>query len=242
MAITTDFTECATDGAPASDPRTGRPDRHVINMPCWRAIAKKALTTALLVSLLPMGLFYTSLSLFGLRPAVLTAVGWYYAGVLVQLVRRKPVLAAGLLGAGLLSIRAVITFLTGSALVYFLQPVAGTIATATVFAASALAGRPALDRIAHEFCPFPAELSEELREARFFSRLSMLWSATYFLNAVGTVWLLVSSSLTGFIVIKSVAGPLITVCTIAVSYALFRIAVRHRNVRIRWAGPINATG
>ncbi len=235
--------ERSTDSAPTTDARPGwSTHRHVIDMPCRGAIAKKALTTALLVSLVPMALFYTSLSLFGLRPAVLAALGWYYGGVLWQVVRRKPVLAAGLLGAGLLSIRAVITLLTGSAVIYFLQPVAGTIATATVFAASALAGRPALDRIAHDFCPFPAELSAELRAARFFSRLSALWSAIYFVNAVGTLWLLVSSSLAGFIVVKSVVSPLLTVCTVGVSYVLFRIAVRHRNVRIRWSGSIPAKG
>jgi hypothetical protein len=214
------------------------PPRHVIVMPGWAAIAKRAGTTVLLVSLLPMGIFYTALTLWGLRPAVLTTVCWYYGGVLLQVVRRKPILAAGLLGAGLLSIRAVITFLTGSAMLFFLQPVAGTVATATIFAASALAGRPALDRIAHEFCPFPAELSVELRQARFFCRLSLVWSATYFINAVGTVWLLVSSSITGFIVLKSVLSPLITVLAVAVSYALFRLAVRHQNVRVRWAGPL----
>jgi hypothetical protein len=48
--------------------------------------------------------------------------------------------------------------------------VAGTVATAV--AASALAGRTILDRLAHEFCPFPAQLSAHLREQRFFSRLS----------------------------------------------------------------------
>jgi len=105
---------------------------NVIDMPGWRPIAKRALTTVSIVSLLPMAVFYLSMSAFGLRAAVLTTVGWYYAGLLLRLVRHKPVLAAAMLGAGLLSVRAVITFLTGSAFVYFLQPVAGTIATATI--------------------------------------------------------------------------------------------------------------
>lgn len=207
----------------------------IIEMPGWRPIAKRAGTTLVLVSLLPMAVFYTSLSLFGLRAAVLTTVGWYYAGLLLKVFRRKPVLAAAMLGAGLLSIRAVITFLTGSAFLYFLQPVAGTVATATVFAASALAGRPVLDRLAHEFCPFPAEVSARLRKARFFSWLSAVWSATYFINAVGTVWLLVNSSLTGFIVVKSVLSPLLVVAAIGASYVVFRRTVRHQNVTIRWA-------
>lgn len=208
---------------------------YVIEMPGWRPIAKRVGTTLLLVSLLPMAVFYTAMSLFGVRTAVLATVGWYYAGMLLNLVRRKAVLAASLLGAGLLTIRAVVTFVTGSAFMYFLQPVAGTIATATFFAATALAGRPVLDRLAHEFCPFPHELSMRLREDRVFSRLSVVWSLNYFINAVGTVWLLTSSSLTGFIVLKSTLGPAVTVAAVGLSYLIFRFTVRHQNVSIRWA-------
>jgi len=203
-------------------------------MPGWRPIAKRACTTVVMVSLLPMAVFYTSLSLFGLRTAVLTTVGWYYAGLLLKVVRRKPVLAAAMVGAGLLSIRAVITFLTGSAFIYFLQPVAGTVATATVFAATALAGRPILDRLAHEFCPIPADTATRLRDARFFSRLSIVWSMTYFLNAAGTVWLLTTSSLTGFIVMKSVMSPVLVIAAIVATYLLFRRTVRGQNVVVRW--------
>jgi len=203
-------------------------------MPGWRPIAKRASTTVVMVSLLPMAVFYTSLSLFGLRTAVLTTVGWYYAGLLLKLLRRKPVLAATMVGAGLLSIRAVITFLTGSAFIYFLQPVAGTVATATVFAATALAGRPILDRLAHEFCPIPEDTATRLRDARFFSRLSIVWSMTYFLNAAGTVWLLTTSSLTGFIVMKSVMSPVLVIAAIVATYLLFRRTVRGQNVVVRW--------
>ena len=152
-------------GAPALRP--GRPTlirsagAYVIDMPGWRPIAKRVGTTLLLVSLLPMAVFYTTMSQFGLRTAVLAAVGWYYAGVVLNTVRRKPVLAASLLGAGLLSIRAVVTFVTGSAFMYFLQPVAGTVATATFFAATALAGRPVLDRLAHGVLSDPAGTLDE---------------------------------------------------------------------------------
>jgi hypothetical protein len=203
-------------------------------MPGWRPIAKHASTTVLMVSLLPMAVFYTSLSLFGLRAAVLATVGWYYAGLLLKVVRRKPVVGAALVGAGLLSIRTVITFLTGSAFIYFVQPVAGTVAVATAFAATALVGRPILDRLAHEFCPFPDDLSTRLRNARFFSRLSVVWSLVYFINAAGTMWLLINSSLTGFILLKSVLSPALVIAAVVVSYLVFRVTTRHQNIVIRW--------
>ena len=207
----------------------------IIDMPGWRPIARQVSTTLVLVSLLPMAVFYTTMSLFGLRVAALATVGLYYCGLLLKLMRHRPVLAAALLTAGLLSIRAAVMFLTDSAFVYFLQPVAGTVAVATAIAATALTGRPVLDRLAHEFCPFPADLSARLRNGRFFSRLSVVWSACYFINAAGTVWLLSTASLGGFLVLKSVLGPALTITAVAASYLYFRVTVRDQNVRIRWA-------
>jgi hypothetical protein len=99
------------------------------------------------VSLLPMAVFYISLSLFGLRIAALATVGLCYAGLLLSRARGKPVPTAALVTAGLSSVRAVVMFLTGSALIYFLQPVAGTLAVAALIGVTALVGRPVLDRL-----------------------------------------------------------------------------------------------
>jgi uncharacterized membrane protein len=219
--------------ADTASPTSGAPQ--VLELPGWRPIARRVATTLVTVSLLPMTVFYTSMSMFGLRFAALAALALCYAGLLVTAARGRPVLRAAMLTAGLLSVRAVIMFCTGSAFVYFLQPVAGTLAVATVFAATALAGRPVLDRLAHEFCPFPAELSAWLRKAKFFSRLSAVWSVTYLINAGGTVWLLTHASIGGFILLKSMLSPAVTVCAVLASYTIFRLTVRHQNVRIRWA-------
>jgi hypothetical protein len=207
----------------------------LIEMPGWRPIVRQVLTRTVLVSLLPMAVFYTTLSLYGVRTAALVTASLYYVGLLSRVLRRKPVLAAALLAAGLLALRTVIVFITGSAFIYFLQPVAGTIAVATAFAATALAGRPVLERLAHEFCPIAPDLSEQLRSAQFFSWLSLVWTLTYGVNAVGTVWLLTTSSLHGFIMIKAFLGPLLTATAALITYLLFRSTVRRRNLRISWA-------
>lgn len=214
---------------------------HVIDLPGWRPIVRQVFTTVALVSALPMAVFYIALSMYGLRAAALATVSLYYGALLLKVLRREPILAAALLTACLLSIRTVIMFLTGSAFIYFLQPVAGTVALATVIAASALAGRPILDRLAHEFCPFPAELSARLREQRFFSRLSAVWAMTYLINAVGTIWLLRSMSVGGFVVLKSVLGPALTISAVAVSLLDFRLAMRKQDVRVRWRQRTPAT-
>src|SRR4051794_17365482 len=177
--------------------------RTYIDMPGWRPILRRIMVNLALVTFIPMAVFYVFLAPFGLRAGVIAVVTWYYGLVLLNVVRRKPVLAAGLLGAGVISIRAVVTFITGSAFLFFLQPVAGTVFTATLIAATALAGRPILDRIAHDFCAFPPEMSARLRDNKFFFRISVLWSVVYFLNAAGTVWLLTNASLNHFMVLKS---------------------------------------
>lgn len=214
----------------------------VIDMPGWRPIVKRVFTTLALVSALPMIVFYTAYSLFGLRAAALATVSLYYGVLLLKVLRHKPILAAALLTAGLLSIRTVIMYVTGSSFIYFLQPVAGTVVVATVIAASALAGRPILDRLAHEFCPFPAELSTYLREQRFFARLSAVWSVAYFINAVGTIWLLRTMSVGKFVAVKSVLGPGMTVMAVAASLLYFHLAMRRQHVHIRWRQRVRIVG
>jgi intracellular septation protein A len=214
----------------------------IIDLPGWRPIARQVFTTLVLVSALPMTVFYLALSLYGLRAAALATVSLYYGALLVKVLRRKPILAAALLTAALLSIRTVVMFLTGSSFIYFLQPVAGTVALATVIAASALAGRPILDRLAHEFCPFPAELSTHLREQRFFSRLSAVWAVTYLINAVGTIWLLRTMSVGGFVVLKSFVGPALTITAVAASLLYFRVAMRNQQIHIRWRQRVAPAG
>ncbi|UQX88767.1 DUF3159 domain-containing protein [Jatrophihabitans telluris] len=214
-----------------------RPDtsaRHVVDMPGPAAIARRAFSTLLIASVLPMGVFYLTYAMSGLRAAVGVTVAWYYAGLLLRVLQRRPLLGAALLGAGLLTIRAVVMFWTGSAFLYFLQPVAGTVATATAIAITAMTGRPLIDRLAHDFCPFSPDLSERLRENRFFHYASALWTLTYFINAAGTVWLLSRSSIGGFLVMKSVLSPLLSATAVLLSYLTFRLLMRKENVVIRW--------
>jgi uncharacterized membrane protein len=214
---------------------TSAKSTQLIEMPGWRPILRQVMTRAAMVSLLPMTVFYMTLSLAGVRTAALVTALLYYVGLFSRIVRRKPVLAAAMFAAGLLGVRTVVVFCTGSAFLYFMQPVAGTLAVATTFAASCIAGRPILERFAHDFCPLTPELSAHLRSARYFTWLSLVWTLTYGLNAVGTVWLLTTASLHGFIMMKAVLGPLLTLTAAVASYLLFLLAMRQRNVSIRWA-------
>jgi Protein of unknown function (DUF3159) len=199
-----------------------------------RAIAKHAARTMLTASILPMALFYAVMATSGLRAAIIATVGWYYLGLVLRLVRRRPVIGAAALGAGLMTVRALVTFWTGSAFLFFLQPVAGTVATATMIAVTALAGRPLLERLFHDFVPVPPALSERLRAGRYFRYASLLWSGAYLLNAFGTVWLLSNASLGGFLLLKTLLSPLLTGATVGASYLLFRRVMASEGVHVRW--------
>jgi uncharacterized membrane protein len=211
--------------------------QHVIVLPGVREIFRKAGSTILVASILPAAVFYVTLSLTSLRVAVAVTLAWYYAGLLWTHARGKPLLAAAMLGAGLLTLRAVLAFWTNSSFLYFLQPVAGTVATATAFAVTALAGRPLLDRLVHDFCPLPAALSTRLRANHYFRWVSIVWTLAYLVNAVGTVWLLSTASLGGFLMLRAVLSPLLVATAVIASYVLFRVMMRKEDVQLTRRAP-----
>jgi len=209
-------------------------------LPGGRETARKAGSTVLTASLLPAAVFYLTLTLSTLRIAVAITLVWYYAGLLWMHLRGKPMLAAAMLGAGLLTLRAVLAFWTNSSFLYFLQPVAGTIATATAFSVTALAGRPLLDRLVHDFCPLPAALSSRLRANHYFRYVSLVWTLAYLVNAAGTVWLLSTSSIGGFLMLRALLSPLLVTVTVIVSYVLFRVMMRREGVHLTRRMPAPA--
>jgi hypothetical protein len=212
--------------------------RHVIDMAAPWHIVKHAGRTVLLASVLPMAAFYVALSAFGLTVAIAVTLAWYYGGLLARLLRRRPVVGAVLLGAGLMSVRAAVAIWAGSAFVFFLQPVAGTVATATSFALTALAGRPLIEKLAHDFVPMPAELTHTLRGSRFFGYTSLVWAGIYGINAAGTVWLLMYSSLSSFLLMKTLLSPVLTGIAIGVTYLVLRRTLRREGVHLRWRSAV----
>ena len=210
----------------------------VIHMTAPSHIARHAGRTVLLASVLPMAAFYLALSLFGLTVAIAVTLGWYYVGVLGRVLRRRPVVGAVLLGAGLMSVRAAVAIWTGSAFMFFLQPVAGTVATATAFALTALAGRPLIEKLAHDFVPMPPELARTLRGSKFFGHASFVWALIYVVNAVGTVWLLTYSSLGSFLLLKTLLSPVLTGIAVGMTYLALRRALRREGVYLRWNAAV----
>jgi hypothetical protein len=235
--VRADESDVITRSADTADTADTAAGCRFIDMAPPTTIARHAGRTVLIASVLPMAAFYAALSLAGLSAAITVTLAWYYGGLVLRLAKRRRVVGAVLLGAALMSVRAVVGLWTGSAFVFFLQPVAGTVATATALALTALAGRPLIERLAHDFVPVPPELSHQLRTSRFFDWTSLLWAVTYGVNAAGTVWLLSYSSLGSFLLLKTLLSPVLTGAAIGATYLVLRRTLRQRGLRLRWAQP-----
>jgi intracellular septation protein A len=191
-------------------------------MPRLAALARHAAPHLLETTLIPLGLFYGGLQLFGLWAALLAALVWSYTSLLRRLVTRRRVPGMLMLGIAGLTARTALALATGSAFLYFLQPTVGTGLVATVFVGSVLLGRPLALRLAADFLPLPEALLARDGVRRFFQQLSLLWAAVFLANAGISLWLLVSQSLATFLWSRTVASLALTGLAIAVSTWWFR--------------------
>ncbi|HZD73504.1 MAG TPA: VC0807 family protein [Actinomycetota bacterium] len=190
------------------------------------ALARHALPHLLEATLIPLGLFYGGLQLFGLWAALLAALVWSYTSLLRRVVLRRRVPGMLVLGIAGLTARTALALATGSAFLYFLQPTVGTGLVATLFLGSVLLGRPLALRLAADFLPLPEALLVRRGVRRFFQRVSLLWAAVFLANAGISLWLLVSQSLATFLWTRTVASLTLTGLAIVASTWWFRRCVR----------------
>lgn len=185
-------------------------------------------------AVVPFGLFYGFLAVFGLRGALIGALAWSHLCIARRLVRRQAVPGVLVLGSLVLTVRTIIGLLTGSAFLYFLQPAAATAAVGLAFLGSTLVGRPLVDRLARDFCPLDAELLGHPHVRRVFTQLSLLWAATMLVNAGLALWFLLTSSVQMFVVERTAATWLLTAVAIAASTLHFTRAMRRAGGVVRW--------
>jgi hypothetical protein len=215
---------------PAEDGQEGA----VLEMPATRVTLRHAVPVVVEAVIGPLVIFYPLLMLTGLRGALVGALCWSYAALIRRLRRGEPASALLLLGTLLLTIRTVISLVTGSAFLYFAQPLVGTIAIAVVLLASAVAGRPFTQRFAHDFCPIDPAILARPRIHRFFRQISVLWAATLLINSGLVLWLLLSSSLHAFVLERTAVSWGLTAVAITLSILGFVATMRRDGVTVRW--------
>lgn len=207
----------------------------MLEMPAPRTALRHALPVVLEGVIGPLALFYLVLELAGFRGALIAALGWSYLALGRRLLRGERVSMLLLFGTVLITLRTVTAFVTGSAFVYFAQPTAGTVVISLVLFASAIAGRPFTQRFAHDFCPMDPTIMQRPLVRRFFIRISVLWATVLLLNAGLVFWLLVSSSLSSFVLERSAVTYGLTAAAIFFSITRFVSMMRRDNITVVWA-------
>jgi intracellular septation protein A len=208
--------------------------RHVIDLPSVPALLGRAVRVFAESTVIPLGLFWLLLRFTSVTWAVVTALAWSYTCVIRRLLAGERVPGMLLLGSMLVTARAVVTLLTHSTFVYFLQPTLGTFLVAGLFLVSVPLGRPLTEKLAHDFCPLPERLLENVRFQRFLLRISLLWGLVFVTNGTATLWLLLNKSVGDFLVAKSIASAGLTGSAIVASVLWFHWSLRHEGVVLRW--------
>ncbi len=189
-----------------------------------QVVGRRSLPTLIEATVVPAVLFYVLFVGVGPVAAMLAALAWSYGAVLRRVVTGRRVSGLLLLAVVGLTVRTLVGIVTGP-FVYFLQPIATTLALAFVFLGSWWVGRPVITRMAGDFCPLDPEVAARPAVLRLFSGLTLLWAGVHLLSAGMTFAMLLSMSTPTFVVLKTIVSLVITISAVVgtVSWAM-RIA------------------
>lgn len=201
------------------DPGTGR-------FPTPGAIARRAVPNLLEATIVPAALFYVVLVHAGAGAAMLATLAWSGAVLLRRMVHGERVPSLLVLSLAGLALRTAVGVATGSASLYFVQPVVNATAMGLLFLGSLAAGRPLVASLAADFCPLSPDVAARPGVVRLFGRLTLLWAGVHLLTAAATLGLLVSLPLATFVAVKTLACLAITAAGAALTVSWARRTAR----------------
>jgi len=202
----------------------------VFEIPRLRELVRHAIPHVLEGTVVPLVLFLGALRFLGIWGAMILGLGWTYAAVGRRLITRRGVPGVLLIGTVTITARTVVAIISGSVVVYFLQPTLGTALVATAFLLSVPLGRPLAERLAKDFCPIPDGVLANHHVRRFFLQITLLIAFAQLANAGITLWLLFSQSLATFLVVKTLVSWGFTGGAIAGSFWWFHHSMRRHGV------------
>jgi hypothetical protein len=169
---------------PHTRPRTAhQPPEVVIELGALRPALLRAARLFLETVLVPTALLFVLLHTVGLVAGLSAVLGWCVLTVAIRWLSGRHLPGTLLLCAGMLCARATIALVLSSALVYLLQPVAGSILMAALFLGSAAIGRPITMRLARDFVALPSHLFHHRGVRRMFTQVALLWGIGRVLDA-----------------------------------------------------------
>jgi hypothetical protein len=203
-------------------------------MPSPRAAFRHAVPVFLEGVIGPIAVFYLALLAAGLHGALIASLCWSYGAYARRVIRGERVSTVLMLDVVLLTIRTVVAYMTGSAVIYFIQPMAWSVFVALVLIGSAIARRPFTQRFAQDFCPLDPDVLARPRVQRFFIQVSLLWAAVLITNTAIVLWLLLTSSLTTFVLERTGVAWVLTGFAIVCSIRGFTTTMRRDGVKVQW--------
>lgn len=209
-------------------------------VPHWRTVLTHAMPNVIEGKLVPVALFLGLLELVGMTEALVGALGWSVLALARRYLLRKRVTGLLILTTVALGARTVAALLTGSLVVYFLQPTVTTALVGLAFVGSVLVGRPLAERLVLDFVPLDEETRTHPTLRRFFRHVSLWWAFTSGINFAITLWLLLSQSPTTFVVVKSFLGPMTTTVTFGVAFFWLRAMMTRSGTSVVFAERIPA--
>jgi hypothetical protein len=208
---------------------------HPVVIPNVRAVVRHAIPKVIEGKVVPVLLFVAFLEAFGNVWALMIALTWSLGMIAFRLGTGRRVPGLIVLSAAALIGKTIAALITGSMLVYFLQPTVTTVIVGITFLVSVPLGNPLAQRLACDVFPFEDSTRSHPLMEQFFVRLSVLWSFTSLVNAALTVWLLLTQSLTTFVLIKSILGPATGVVTVTSMFLWLRVDLLRSGTPLVWA-------
>jgi len=201
-----------------------------IELPSLRQLGRRAIPQALDGGIIPAALFLIANDLSGIRLAILVGFAWSGTAILRRVARSRRVPGIVIIGALTLVVRSVVGLATGSAVLYLSQPAIAAAVIACVFLASVSVGQPLAQRFALDFCALPSHVLSDSRVRAFFSRVSLMWAAALFANALLMVWLLLNQGTTTYVVAQTTLSIGVTVVCVATSLLWFRTSMTRQGL------------
>lgn len=206
-------------------------------IPDPRRIVRHALPNVIEGKIVPVALFVVFLEYLGMTWALLTSLAWSLASLGYRRATRRHVPGLVVLSAVAMAARTIAAMATGSMLVYFLQPTLTTVGVGLAFMVSIPMRAPLAQKLAYDLLPFDDATKRHPIVRKFFIRMSMLWAVTSLANAAITLWLLLESSTTTFVLVKSVLGPATTAVTVGAMLVWLQVTVLRSGTKIVWRQP-----
>ncbi len=185
--------------------------------PRLRAVLQHVGLTLLTATVVPGVLFYVCLVTVGLWAALAAALLWCYGVIGRRLLTGRRV--SGLLGLTVvgLTARTAFTLATGDPTLYLLQPAFTSVLVGAGFLVSMTTTSPAVARLAADFYPMTADLSNRPPMGRLFQRLTLLWGTVCLVKGAATAWLVLTLSVPDVVLAKTLAFPALTACAVGVT-------------------------